>query len=86
MSAMAGRTPLPMKPSRLANQISADDASQGSAESSTYDLMTPAKGWANTSEPGFGVAEGNAARVGNRVDPRKLSKQVHNAAKRVSKK
>lgn len=78
MTAMAGRTPLPLRPSRLANEINPDDtASQASEQSSTYDLMTPAAGWANTSEPGFGVAEGNAARVGNRIDPRKLSRQVH---------
>ncbi|CAO1637404.1 unnamed protein product [Parajaminaea phylloscopi] len=78
MTRGAGRTPLPFRPSHLANEIAASDASsQVSAESSTYDLMTPARGWANTSLPGLGVAEGNVPQMANRVDPHKLSRHLH---------
>lgn len=78
MTIAAGRTPLPFRPSHLANEVVPNDASsQASAESSTYDLMTPARGWANTSLPGLGVAEGNVPQVANRVDPQKLSRHLH---------
>ncbi|CAO1624812.1 unnamed protein product [Jaminaea pallidilutea] len=78
MTVGAGRTPLPMRPSQLANEVSFGDASsQASEQSSTHDLMTPAKGWANTSLPGLGVAEGNVAQTGNRIDPHKLSRHLH---------
>lgn len=74
----AGRTPRPFRPSHLVNDIGASDtSSQASGESSTYDLMTPARGWANTSLPGLGVAEGNVQQLGNRIDPQKLSRHLH---------
>ncbi|PWN28345.1 hypothetical protein BDZ90DRAFT_231334 [Jaminaea rosea] len=66
----AGRTPLPAR-------VQSDAASQASEQSSTYDLMTPAKGWANTSLPGIGLQADNAAQATNRIDPNKLSRHLH---------
>lgn len=68
----AGRTPLPTRGRQ------SDAASQASEQSSTYDLMTPAKGWANTSLPGIGLqAADNASQATNRIDPNKLSRHLH---------
>lgn len=74
MTIGAGRTPLPFKPSGLANQVAASETSSVSDRSSTYDLMTPARGWDRMSEPG--APEGNVPSTVNRVDPQKLARQV----------